>query len=297
MEFISIKQLGEPRKKKFGSVFLIQSSEDHNLFVLKELQKDKANEHIQANFRNEKEFSFNTPGLPAVISFTENKDFMQLVLSYKAGITLDEFWKSVPKKERVKFLVQFLTQLDQLLLVLRKKNIVHCDLRPANILIDGDLEYFTVHLIDFGLSIKTTKIPNRKLIFPLGYAAPELILNKLSVLDQRTDLFSIGIIIFKLYTDELPLKHKNPSIYTNLQLVHPLVANSKIPKEIFPLLLKLTAKPTFKTSPNRMEQHIVDDILEEAMNKRYKSLGEFIIDLTKILERPKKGLIKFFSKS
>ena len=140
-------------------------------------------------------------------------------------------------------------------------------------------------LIDFGLAVKRTKTDVRKTLFPLGYAAPELLLNQLDIVDSRSDLFSLGIMIWRLFTGELPLKHPNPSIYTNIQLTHPLPDHVSLPKGLLEILQKMTYKFQFKLPPNKISAAEVKSSLVIGMNQRYQSFSEVSTDLNQLQQK------------
>ncbi|MFN5845526.1 MAG: protein kinase domain-containing protein, partial [Flavobacteriia bacterium] len=144
-----------------------------------------------------------------------------------------------------------------------------------------------VSLIDFGLALRTFEPNKRSTLFPLGFAAPELILNRLDLVDQRTDLYALGIVIWRLYDGKLPLTHPNPSVFTNLQLTHPLPESDKLPKGLHNLLQKLSAKHQFKTAPNLMDNQAVLAGLKEGMDQRYSELSVFIEEFRSLPKRQK----------
>jgi serine/threonine-protein kinase len=160
--------------------------------------------------------------------------------------------------------------------------VVHCDIKPSNILVKKTEDDFEIALIDFGLAVRTTEPENRKILFPLGFAAPELLLNELDLVDHRTDLFALGISCWNLFTGELPLTHPNPSIYTNLQLTHPLPDHSSLPKGLYPILKKMANKHVFRTAPNLMTAEERKMALKEGLLGRYATLSEVLIDLTNV---------------
>ena len=151
---------------------------------------------------------------------------------------------------------------------LNTEQIVHCDIKPENILINGTLDSFEVSLIDFGLSLHQHNFEERNTLFPLGFAAPELLLNQLEIVTQKSDIYALGILIWRLYSGHLPLTHPNPSIFTNLQLTHPLPEHTELPRKIFSILERMTVKHSFDLPPNKMKQEDVRSFLEAAMQKR-----------------------------
>jgi serine/threonine protein kinase len=290
-----MKRLGNQSKRKFGEVFLVEHKETQERSVMKLVKKQKTNNHIVEQLKDESLFDFDLDGLPKVIETFESSTEYICLLSYKNGIPLDVYWKSLKRKERLPFLIHLIHELNTIFNHLRKKHIVHCDIKPGNILINPQDK--SVSLIDFGLAIRTDQIKKRETLFPLGYAAPELLLNHLDIVDQTTDIFALGILIWRLYEGKLPLTHRNPSIYTNLQLTHPLPESTEIKKGLFQILSKMTYKHQFKIPPNKMEQTEVKQWLRDAQKKRYQNLESVLNDLKSMQEKRRFLPKNIFSKS
>ncbi len=90
-----------------------------------------------------------------------------------------------------------------------KGGIVHRDIKPENVMIRS--EDGCVKLMDFGIAqiLDNQKLTlTGQLIGSPAYMAPELISGR--PLDQRTDLFSLGILLYQLATGELPFAGRNP---------------------------------------------------------------------------------------
>uniref|UniRef100_A0A3P9JZ22 Protein kinase domain-containing protein n=1 Tax=Oryzias latipes TaxID=8090 RepID=A0A3P9JZ22_ORYLA len=82
---------------------------------------------------------------------------------------------------------------------LKSINLVHCDIKLDNImLVDQGSEPFRVKLIDFGLAEKIGHMRTGAPIQNICYRAPEVILGL--PLDQRVDLWTVGYVLFVLYT-------------------------------------------------------------------------------------------------
>lgn len=268
-----LEKMGQQARRKFGSVYLVEDTTSGKRGVLKAVGKSDENKVLVERLRHEASFDFSFPGLPQILDVYESDSELMLVRSYVDATPLDEVWKTIGKRERHSFLVQVLEGLAPLLNHLKEQHIVHCDLKPGNILVGRD---GSVHLIDFGLSLRQGQIDERSILFPLGYAAPELLLNRLHLVDHRTDYFALGIVLWRLYAGKLPLTHPNPSIFTNLQLTHPLPESSDVPRKIQKLLEKMAAKHAFNIPPNRLPADEVDACLREGMLARYDDLQTFI---------------------
>lgn len=283
-----IKSLGNQRVRKFGNTFLVENKTDTSQFVMKVIHKNNQNNHLVEQVRNEANVNFKNPFLPHTVDQFESDQELIIIRTYANGITLSEFWRLLKKVDRIQFLLSFLKQMEVILEVVHSENIIHCDLKPSNIIIEGSKDDFKVHLIDFGMALKIDEKFERKILFPLGFAAPELLLNHLELVDKRTDYYALGVVIWQLFTNELPLTHPNPSIFTNLQLTHPLPDHSKLPKGLYPLLLTLCNKHSFSSPPNRMQSTEVKEKLKIGMDGRYSSLAEFREDIESKI-KPRKG--------
>ena len=132
----------------------------------------------------------------------------------------------------------------------------------------------------------------RSLIFPLGFAAPELILNKIDLINPTTDYFALGITIYRLWAGKLPLAHPNPSVFTNLQLAHPIPSDSSMPKQLNEWILHVCAKPHWRTAPNLMSEEEVDQRLQKSFEQRYTSSVALIEAIEQVKEKePEKKTI------
>ena len=85
-----------------------------------------------------------------------------------------------------------------------KKLIVHLDLKPSNIMIDSEGK---VYIMDFGVakSQEAHEIgPEKKIIGTPPYISPEQA--KAEKVDQRSDIYSLGIIIYEMLTGKRPFE-------------------------------------------------------------------------------------------
>ncbi len=125
-----------------------------------------------------------------------------------------------------------------------KGNIVHRDIKPENVMIrrdDGCLK-----LMDFGIAqiLDNQKLTmTGQLIGSPAYMAPELINGR--PLDARTDLFSLGILLYQLATGELPFAGRNPHEVLNRiadgNYPAPSTVNALVDQELEAILAKALA--------------------------------------------------------
>ena len=270
-----IGPLGKHRGRKFGSLFLVANKSTEETGVMKVVAKSDASVIAVERLKAEASFGFDSLGLPKILDFYDGEKEAILIRKYVDALPILERYDQIKKRDRHIFLCETLDKLGEILDHLHAQSIYHCDIKPGNILIDMD---GNVHLIDFGLSIKQPMAEPRKMLFPLGYAAPELLLNHLDLVDQRTDYFALGITLWRLYSGKLPLAHANPSIFTNLQLTHPLPESDDVPRRIQKVLDKMCSKHSFKIPPNTMQREAVQSKLSEGMGQRYSKFPEFLKD-------------------
>lgn len=104
--------------------------------------------------------------------------------------------------------IEILTQLLDGIVYLHSHNIIHRDLKPQNILVDKYRGKITIKITDFGISKQMEDI-NRSLVSnslvgvgTLSYASPEQLAER--SIRRNTDLWSFGVIAFRMMTGELP---------------------------------------------------------------------------------------------
>lgn len=121
-----------------------------------------------------------------------------ILLEYIDGRTLDDY--IAEGGHTSSDLVRIVLQLCEALSYAHKKQVVHRDIKPANIIItyNGD----NVKLIDFGLSDTDSHSAFKEPAGSRKYASPEQLGGE--VLDNRSDIYSLGVVIDQLYSGRTP---------------------------------------------------------------------------------------------
>lgn len=272
------QELGGAKIRKFSRVFKGIKKATGEEVVLKTLTKNSTNHIAQERLKAEATFSFSKQGLPIVLDYFESESEQMLVKTFEKGIPLNAYMNRFKPKQRAFQLIPIIEQLIPLFQFIHEQNIVHLDIKPSNILVDVEENQLAVSLIDFGMAYRMHSNEQRSILFPLGNAAPECLLNQLELVDRRSDYFSLGISIWQCIEGKLPLLHANPSITTNLQLTHPLPEGDYLNKRQYQSLKKLTEKHAFALPPNKMNGADVKIALEQARNSRYPDLTAFLND-------------------
>jgi len=124
------------------------------------------------------------------------------------GSTLEKFNK---EEERLGFerIIDYARQISRGLAAAHERGIVHRDIKPANIWIEEGKE--RIKILDFGLALASTPVDHLAgrgaVIGTPGYLSPEQARSE--PLDDRSDLYSLGVVLYELCTGQLPIQSKS----------------------------------------------------------------------------------------
>ncbi|WP_343636601.1 protein kinase [Fluviicola sp.] len=281
-----LEQIDAKKKRKFAHIFLTENKISGVKSILKTVQKTEENSVVQDRLRKEAGFSFIVDGLPETLDFFESDSEIFLFKSFQPGITLADYLDQFRTKEKAQKLFEVLERLEPILEHIHQNKQYHLDIKPGNIIVDSS-KGIRVSLIDFGLALNKNETETRKTLFPLGFAAPELLLNELDLVDHRTDYFALGVTCWTCLQGRMPLIDPNPSITTNLQLTYPLPNLDSKYKAFSEVIQKLAAKHQFTVPPNKLNANELKTALVKGMDKRYNSYSTFISDFENRLSQKK----------
>lgn len=179
-----------------------------------------------------------------VIDFGEYEDIPYLVMPYIAADTLK---KQITGPFHWQKACQIVEKLADALEYAHKKNIIHRDVKPSNVLMN---ETGQPLLSDFGIAkvfdnpdtmdLTTTLMG----IGTVEYMAPEMATSR--NFDHRADIYSLGILFYELLTGRKPFVADTPAAVLIKQASDPLPRptqfNPNIPQEVEKVLLKALAK-------------------------------------------------------
>ena len=144
----------------------------------------------------------NHPNISIIHSIEESGDSCFIVMEFINGIELKEKIKIGPVS--AKKAINIATQIAEGLSAAHKKGIVHRDIKSQNIMITDDGK---VKIMDFGLAKMKGDSQLTKYGTTVGttaYMSPEQA--KGDNIDHRTDLWSLGIVLYEMLTAQMPFK-------------------------------------------------------------------------------------------
>jgi serine/threonine-protein kinase len=164
----------------------------------------------------------------------------------------------MPTERAVKITLRILDALGYI----HTHGVVHRDLKPENIMVDAD---DNIKLIDFGIAANAgaRRITFANFSSTMGtpdYISPEQVKGKRG--DARSDLYTVGVMLYEMLTGKVPFQGDNPFAIMNDRLLN----NPIPPREIDP-----TITPQL--------QEIIYRALERDPANRYKDAAEFAHDL------------------
>jgi len=193
---------------------------------------------------------FETPERIFVVMEKLRGDMLEMILSSEMGRL----------SERItKFLV---TQILVALKHLHSKNIVHCDLKPENVLLSSDSDFPQVKLCDFGFSrIIGEKGFRKSIVGTPAYLAPEVLRNK--GYNRSLDMWSTGVIIYVSLSGTFPF-NEDEDIHEQIQNAsfmyppHPWKEISKDAIELITNLLQVKLRKRYSVDKSLLHPWLQD---------------------------------------
>lgn len=204
------------------------------------------------------------PNIIRIFDAEVKEDQAYIVMEYFDGASLERYCRfenMLPMHRAVGVIFKCCMALDYAY----RQGIVHRDIKPGNILVD---DAGNVKITDFGLALNVNKSSAADSTFIMGvgspaYMSPEQI--KGYALNQKTDLYSLGVVLFHLLTGRLPFRAKNPA-----QLIYKIInADPPVASQLVPGL------------PEQMDR-VLRKALEKDLYSRYKNGAEFAKDLAAV---------------
>jgi eukaryotic-like serine/threonine-protein kinase len=257
-----LKELG---RGAMGLVYLGKDPTIQRFVAIKTMRLDQIDnddklQDIKSRFFREAESTgrLSHPNIVTIYDAGEEQSLGYIAMELIEGTPLKQ-WARKPNLMPVNEVLLTLATVADALDYAHQQGVVHRDIKPANIMLTKDR---IVKVMDFGIAkmASTSKTQTNMVLGTPTYMSPEQIAGK--KVDGRSDIFSLGIVLFELLTGQLPFTADNLSavLFSIAHHPHP---------------------PILALSPDLplMVQEIVDRALQKELPHRYRRAEEFAVEL------------------
>jgi serine/threonine protein kinase/tetratricopeptide (TPR) repeat protein len=247
-----------------GEVYLAEDTQLNRKVALKFLPPHLCqDEDCRARFKREAQAAagLDHPNIAAIYEVGEYNGRPFYSMQVIEGQSLREVISG--KDPSIEQILEVVIQVCEGLQAAHDKGIIHRDVKPSNILIDG---HGRARIVDFGLaavvgSEHLTK--SGSTLGTIGYMSPEQVKGK--EIDHRSDLFSLGVVLYELITMRNPFKRDSEA--ATLKAV-----SDDLPEPM----------ARFKSGLPEGLQQIIDKALEKDVKIRYQHADGMLSDLMRI---------------
>ena len=259
-----------------GDVYLAEDSKLKRTVALKflppELTRDP-NSKKRFIYEAQAAAALYHPNICTIYEIDEVDELAFIAMAYMPGQSLKDMIDVGPMKLEVALTIAI--QVADGLFEAHQKNIVHRDVKPANIMVTPPPRE-QVKIMDFGLAKLSDRTKLTKASTTLGtvaYMSPEQ--TQGGNVDQRTDLWSFGIVLYEMVTGQTPFKgdYEQAVLYSILnEDPEPMTGvRTGVPMEL---------------------ERIVTKALAKSLEERYQNANDILIDLKSVKKEIESGLSK-----
>lgn len=241
-----VKELGQGA---MGVVYEARDPKINRLLAIKTIRfsdefEESRVKDIKNRFFKEAEIAgkLSHPSIVSIYDVGEDYDLTYLAMEFLNGGDLREYCKKgslLPLRQVLKIVSDVALAMDYA----HTQGVVHRDVKPANIML---LKNGEVKVTDFGIAkaISSTQTKSGVVLGTPNYMSPEQINGQ--EVDGRSDIFSLGVVLYELLTGQVPFHGKNITnlLYqiTQVKQPSPREINPKVPKVCEQIINKALAK-------------------------------------------------------
>ena len=243
--YLVIDELG---KGGMGYVFRAEDMKLKRTVALKVMnQKVSGTPHARKRFISEARAmaAVHHDNVATIFEVGEHSGTPFMAMEMLKGGTLEQF-KKVSERPGYETIIRIAKEMAEGLAAAHEKGIVHRDIKPANIWVEEGTE--RIKILDFGLALAHSPVDQLSgrgsVIGTPGYLSPEQARSE--PLDDRSDLYSLGVVLYELATGKLPLQSKTVAGQLIAILAHTPQSirevNPSIPEPLADLIHQLLRK-------------------------------------------------------
>ena len=226
------------------------------------------------------------PNIVQVYNTVITNSTKYIIMEYVEGITLKKHIDhrgALPEREVLYYATQILSALDYI----HSKDIVHCDIKPQNIIL---LQNGSIKVADFGIArldamLDRSKERSDTALGTVYYVSPEQAQGKAP--KAESDLYSLGVMLYEAMTNRLPFYHEDPNEVAKMQInkepTPPSVYRHDISVGLEQIILRAMEKNPKKRYANAME--MLTDIRALRQNSKTVFGNDKNFSRYKIIER------------
>lgn len=267
---MTVKQIGryeierELAQGGMGLIFLARDPYINRQVIIKVLMYNRTMDEFNREFfQREAELiaALEHPAIVPVYDFGWHGQQPYIVMRYMSEGTLDDLIK---KKGELKLteIAHILKRVSEALDAAHARNIIHRDVKPSNILFDSTGESF---LSDFGIAKSKTIVDDdgEWLVGTPAYMSPEQA--KGTNVDGRSDVYAMGVTLYRLLTGQLPFASDSATALINAHIDLPIPDIRQI-----------------KNNLPSVWQEVVAKAMAKDRNDRYATAGDFARDVQEV---------------
>lgn len=235
---------------RYGAVYRALDTKLSRIVAIKIPRKDDFSPHTLSTFIRDAKAAaiLNHPNIVRLYDFIQIDETIVIVSEFIFGDDLKAFL-SADGFRSIHEMVRFMLKTTEAVQHAHENRVIHRDLKPGNILIDRNHE---PHLTDFGLAKivaaeqTLTAYGDDQLVGTLAYMSPEQASGRIRDAKERSDIFSLGIILYELLTHQRPFPGETlTEIMRRIcheEPIKPRAIRPELPQDLETICLKALAK-------------------------------------------------------